>query len=68
MQGRATVGGTYSGGTWTGAKKFLEDLDLFRSEHDSVTMFLAPLPDFPPAQIFVVGSAEKWESLELFLS
>jgi len=46
------------GSSSPGDKQFLEDLDLFRSECDSVTMFLAPLPDFPLAQIFVVCSAE----------
>jgi len=54
--------------TSTDEKKFLEGLDLFKSEHDSVAMFLAPLPDFPPAQILVACSAEKQESLVSFLS
>jgi len=42
--------------TSTDDEKILEDLDLSRSEHDIVAMFLAPLLDFPPAQIFVACS------------
>jgi len=46
--------------------KFLEDLDLLRSEHCSVSTFLSPFPDFPTAKIFVACRVGKRESLVSF--
>jgi len=38
----------------------------FRSEHYDVSMFLAPLPDFSPAPIFIACSTEKRRAWYLF--
>ena len=52
--------------TSTDDKKNLEDLDLSRSEHDIVAMFLAPLQIFPLPRFLLLAVCKSGRAWYLF--